>query len=910
MKKRFIKILICAACLIFASLIFSSCGISNDVTYISDEEREAHILKLLGGTEDTKIKQTKYKKIPASDGRELGITGMIELSKNDNFILYLDLDDTSIAVYDIKNGTIFHSDPSNAGYIDENQRLTIGSPLALEAYDALNKRYEFNFYENCYEDQGFVIADMGDGKFRIIYTIGNDPNKDLAPPVLTTDTYDRLYNTLDKLSPADRATLVAAYKLVTPSTITMEEKEALIRNFPTLDWQTLYIRRSLTTRQRASLTEAMKAAGFTASEVKEEMEKTEYQGPERSVMYTIPVDLILTDYGLEVSVDSSLILAPSQQRLYKLSLYRGLGASNAPTGDEYMLVPDGSGAIIPANGSLSTLAYSERIYGADETLFRDYNTSVKEPVLTAIGIYDRGSQGAMAAIMSDGAAQSILTARPLNSTSNLTSSVNYEFIYDERDYRTYISSQSGTTSSTATSVTFSSPETGYGVVLSKDIPEINFTVKYYFLEGGQDYSDYAAFYRNYLINEGLLPSEPTKEKGVSLYLDFLGSTDVTETVVGFPTVKNRSLTTYSQLQEVLSKLSESGVNNLKTRYSYWSNGGYYNSVVNTVRLDSVMGSQNDLKSLVTYCTDNGIALYPTADFMHVYKEIMGDGINLQNDSARRLDLKLSRVTIRDRVTGALFSDMDASNYKSILSQHLLPGFADSYKESYENTVGLQSISLDLLGAYVNTNYKTNNIINRDKSLGYTLEVFDKFADYKVAVSQGNDYTWKYADAIYDIPQGSSEFNSESHSVPFIQMVLHGYVSYAGDAFNVSGDYETEVLRAVETGSNPSFKWMYENDTIFDNSSLLQFYTIDYRHTYDRAVNIYKELNEAMADVVNLPITDHRTIDAKHAGSDVSVDNVFSTTYGDGYKTFYVNYNNFDVTLPDGTTLAAKSYIGR
>ena len=906
--KKIGRILMCVALVFSAMLILSSCGSSKGSSFISDEQRQEHILKLLGGSEDTVVKQTRYPMITASEGKTLGITGMVKLTENSNYILYMDFNDTSIAVYDRKNNHIYHSDPSNAGMIEEGSRSMISSPLSIEAYDALNKRYEFNFYDNCLDDENFVIADMGDGKFRIVYTIGNDPNKDLAPPVLTVDTYEKLYSALEKGHSSELSVLTSAYKLITPSTITLEEKESLIQDFPTLDWQTLYIRRSLTTRQRAALTEAMKLAGFTASDVKAEMEKTEYQGAERSVMYTIPVDLTLTTEGLQVNVDSSLILAPSEQRLYKMSLYRGLGASDASVGGEYLLVPDGSGAIIPATGKLSSLAYSERVYGADETFNRDLNTSVNASVLTAFGVYDRASNGAVVAIMSEGASQSNITARPINATSNAAASINYEIVYGERDYRTYqtVSTTAGSGSQPAAS---SNTESGTGVVLSKDAPQINFTVKYFFMDGNKTYSDYAKWYRNYLIKEEILPSLRTKESGLSLYVDLLGAIDKDETVAGFPVVKKRALTTYSQAKEILEKLAESGVTNVKARYSYWTNGGYYNTVFNALRLIGEMGSTDDLKALVSYCGDNGTKLYPTADFMYLYRETVGDNFNYQNDVARRLDLRISRVGIRSLVTGEEFGDSD--EYKSVVSPDLLSNFADTFKADYDKTVGMTSVSLGSIGQYLDSNYKTNRIVNREQTLAINRELLEKFADYDVAVSNGNDYTWKYADAVFGLPQGSSDFTSESESVPFLQIVLHGYVSYSGEAFNVSGDYETEILKAVETGSNPSFRWMYEANTVFDNTPLAyKFYSVTYTDTFDRAVEIYKELNEAMKDVVNQPITNHEKVTAVDAENGKTVSGVYATTYGNNVRTFFVNYNSFDVTLEDGTVVPAKDYTWR
>ena len=91
---------------------------------------------------------------------------------------------------------------------------------------------------------------------------------------------------------------------------------------------------------------------------------------------------------------------------------------------------------------------------------------------------------------------------------------------------------------------------------------------------------------------------------------------------------------------------------------------------------------------------------------------------------------------------------------------------------------------------------------------------------------------------------------------------------------------------------------------------MDLYSVNYNYTFDRAVEIYNELNEVMADVVNLPITNHEEVSATYSDSGAAADNVYSTTYGDDYKTFYVNYNKYDVTLSDGTTVPAKGYAWR
>ena len=440
MKNVIKSFLLCFAVVLPVMVIFSSCSGSSNTNsqYISDEQREAHILELMGGNESKLLAETQYKKMTSNDVKTSGVTGVTDMSKileNDKFQLYLNFSNTAIAVYDKTTKAVYHSDPKNMGNDMTKDSSIISSPLALEAYDIMNKRYEFNFIDNCLEDGNFKIIDNGTNSVRIIYTIGNDPDKDLVPPVITEDTYDWIVSQLEAKDRSRIYDLQSCYKKVTPDTLDADTREAYLDDFPTLDYMTLYVRRSnLNATQKGYVKQAMEAAGFTVEMLKQEMENAEYQGPERAVMYTIPVDLTLEDDGLVVDVDSTLILAPTKQKLYKIYLYRGLGAikSTSKTNgitDEYMLIPDGSGAIMPVGGNITTDAYSERVYGSDETFAADVVTSNNAQVLTGFAALDRQGRGSLMAILEDGGAQAYITARPFNSTTTFVASLNYDLIY-------------------------------------------------------------------------------------------------------------------------------------------------------------------------------------------------------------------------------------------------------------------------------------------------------------------------------------------------------------------------------------------------------------------------------------------------------------------------------------------------
>lgn len=47
------------------------------------------------------------------------------------------------------------------------------------------------------------------------------------------------------------------------------------------------------------------------------------------------------------------------------------------------------------------------------------------------------------------------------------------------------------------------------------------------------------------------------------------------------------------------------------------------------------------------------------------------------------------------------------------------------------------------------------------------------------------------------------------SVPFVPLVLHGIVDYAGEPINTETNLEETLLRSVEYGACPHFEWNYE-----------------------------------------------------------------------------------------------------
>ena len=967
--KKILSFVLLLSIMITSLVSFTSCS-DKDVNegYITDKQREEHILMLIGDSEiiaenvkteivevddsGMEIVKTEEEWVIAEAYQEVvGMQGsmvngirranenMTLILENDNYELYMDLTyDTgktnmsSFCVVDKNTGHVYHSNPydysgtySNGSGVGAAVYKSIVAPIAIEAYDVSSKRYEFNYSEHCAEAKRLTITKLDDDTIRIIYTIGNDPDSDLVPPVITMETWEWLKTRLEKVDggAAMFKRLESFYKPVTPDSLTLEDKERFINDYPTIEMFPMMIVRTLTARQKVIVKEAMETAGFTADMLKNEMDAVEYSGPARAVMYTIPVDLTLTEEGLSVTVDSNLILAPQKQKMYKIYLYRSFGAlmpseigtkivgmgGKVINNTQYIIIPDGSGAIMPATGDLTQDVYTGRVYGLDDTFQVSYDNTPEEQVVTPFLAFDRSTLGGLVAILSNGGAQAFATARPAVSPGNPTASINYDLVYAERSYLTYSGGQGS--SEEITGSTTQQDTSSSGAILSKEDNIAVFTVDYFFTQGDMTYSEYAEFYRNYLIEKELLPATTKSDSTVPFYVDLLGAINKTESVVGVPVDHVVALTTYNQIKDIADELLEKGVENINFRYLYWANDGYYNTIYDGADLVSSLGSKSDLKSVSEYLQEKDIGFYPDANFIYVVKDEMFDSMNYSQDAARRLDMTVSRDLPRNLATGLTSTD---TYVKTVIAPDKIPDLAAGFKADLENLVSNKQISLGDIGSVISSNYKISRIKNRTQALEYHIQAIETFEGYEMMFETGNDYTWKYASHILNLPMGSSQYMSTSESIPFIQMVLHGYVDYASAPLNESADYSTAILEMLETGSGVYFRWMGADNSILNNTDTViqNWYSINYMDSFDIAVELYTEISALMNKVANQPITNHEVVEAYQinasgSGNGIATSGVYATTYGNSVK-FIVNYNDYDVELADGATVPAKGYL--
>ena len=121
----------------------------------------------------------------------------------------------------------------------------------------------------------------------------------------------------------------------------------------------------------------------------------------------------------------------------------------------------------------------------------------------------------------------------------------------------------------------------------------------------------------------------------------------------------------------------------------------------------------------------------------------------------------------------------------------------------------------------------------------------------------NAYAWGYIDHMVNAATDSSRYTKASNSVPFLGVVLHGYVQFAGTPMNMEGNVGHAMLKAIENGSGIYFLLSYSNtEKLKEDTILNKYYSVRYDIWFDELVERYTNANAVLKDLQTKLIIDH------------------------------------------------------
>lgn len=169
------------------------------------------------------------------------------------------------------------------------------------------------------------------------------------------------------------------------------------------------------------------------------------------------------------------------------------------------------------------------------------------------------------------------------------------------------------------------------------------------------------------------------------------------------------------------------------------------------------------------------------------------------------------------------------------------------------------------------------------------------SEQDVLINEGNDYAVAYVDMITNMNLSGAEYSIIDKTIPFYQMALHGFVNYTGEALNLTGNMEDELLKSAEYGAALAFTIMQESAFTLQNTLYTEYFGSEYASCSERMYEIYNRYNSELGHIFNQTMTGHEFVEPQ----------LTCTTYEDGTKV-YVNYSQNDKTV-DGTVIPARDY---
>lgn len=523
---------------------------------------------------------------------------------------------------------------------------------------------------------------------------------------------------------------------------------------------------------------------------------------------TVPLYVTIAEDCFRVYIPADEIEETTADKLLDIEIAPLLGASGARD-EGYILIPDGSGALIRFNnGKTKAGAYKAQVYGNDKTFAAtvDNNTMLRA-ALPVLGM-DCGDYGLMA-VATQGDAHAYVNA----AVSGVTNSYNtMSFSFSVRAKGEYTIGEENYNARTVN-------------LYQQDKSTLDrYEVSYYPLpEGACDWMAMADAYGKMLF--GSDTTAPESRVSLRLY----GMIYKNKPQLGIPVSTAIALTPYESAAEIFQMLADAGVPSV-AEYLNWNNNAARNRA-GGVKVSGTLGGRKAFSALLEKAEMLDTPVYFTTNLLSFSSETAL--IARFTDAATKLSsfpVELNTYVISTHKR----DETIAPDY--VLKAERVTDKAAELIAAYE-TLGAKSS----LGDAANLLYSDFTSKNGSRSVltAALTELLDSAGD--TLMSWPNAYALPHAAYVADVPMNSSNLALADETVPFYAQVLQGRVGFSGTAVNLADEPRTAFLYALETGGDLAFTLAMENTDELRFSDDSNLYAIRFADWQETIVQMYGEL---------------------------------------------------------------------
>lgn len=774
---------------------------------------------------------------------EADLEGWTPAQENEYLALYYSEKTAAVKVFDKRTGGWWSTNPDSASSNAASSQLTLSS-ISLKG---VVKEYSSAFDA---VDKGQVEFKNG-SSLKVIYTFGNvKPDLSMVPSRLTNERFEELQKRVAEAG---------------------GNQKLLGRRYTQGDDGIWTRKETLTVDQSKKLRELFESIGYTSQELAKDNAEAGGAVEEASSSFSIPLEYKLDGDSLKVCISGEDTEYPTGEIITSLNVLPYFGAQPKDA-DGYFFVPNGSGALVNMEEQNSRSGiYELKLYGEDYTLPVERKSGVDmENLMPVFGI-SRANDGVFAVIEDNDAVASVVVSKAGH--VDLWNTVGASFALNAVE-----------------NIGLSSDAISKFYITSQVKYAGDTSLRYIFLnEENRTYSGMAKVYRDYLDKQQNR-SVMTEKGDMPLFVETVGALEGTTSTLGIVHEHKVALTTFDDNKIILDDLKDAGITNVKLILSGWTNGGADQRLLDSLDIVSELGGKKKLQSLMEYAEKMGAKVYPKL-MLNTFSS--KDSLsNKNNYSSTTLGSKKSVMNSFDKLTGAALP----SQTRSVLS----PTYQYKISANLIKELNKKNIGSVLLGDIATTAYSDYNKESealRQYSMMQAAEITALYADKLdgLMLAAPNVASAQYSTLYTDVPASSGSYMAEDRSVPFYQMVYHGYADYSFAPLNFTSDFTTNYLKCVEYGGNLKFRFIIDEDADLSPEEEAEEYASQYSRWKEQMKESYLEYNELLSPVRNAVMVGHEQISQ----------GVYRTDYDSGMS-IYVNYNKTPAAVGDITVPAQQA----
>lgn len=778
---------------------------------------------------------------------------------NNNFKFTLDVENTHFSVLDKSTNKEWLSHPKGdvATMTNDLRELFI---LYYERKLESPKEMSVNFESIRHDNYYFRVEE---NSVEVLYVVGGKhelTREDLPQRISYERFQEKLNPNLDKALEED-SSLNRNIRLFRNQYILVEtenEKFYLLRNLDSAD--AIAIIHDI----------LFNVAGYTEEDFIEDGILFEFEVNPEPVVFEFSVKYTLSDSGLDFRLINDSIFEPETHQIAYFDILPYFGSGDIDS-QGHIMIPDGSGVVIDFNNNkYEAPIYNKRIYGSDYALTSTTSRLQPQSEQILMPLYGMNNDGnAFINLIEEGSAMSFLRAGFKTERSGGVVTRKHPYSH----YRYYIRERDAHIFSGI----------GYDQRISVWTDEYNtedFASKIVFVDNTkeQNYVGMAKTYQEYLVDNKVLINKSTKSNDPIFNLTLLGGYIDTNYFLGIPYNKVKSLTSANEAKEIVDELLDNDITNINLSYQGWANDGIKPKYSSKIKFNNEIGKAKDFKKLAEYLNEQqNINFIPEIYALTSYTDK-----NISKKNQVIYNMFWENIEYYDYNLATTLPDIGTRPMYPIISSELSNTFKNVNKTYEKNN--FENIGFLDLGNKLNSSFHKNNIVFRNDSINNFVKSMELVKDnYNyISFNKPNQYALKYADFAKEIPVVGTNYQLVDKSVPFVQLVLSGYVDYSSSAFNIEDDKSLKyhMLKAIETGSHINFTWSYKDTIALVDTEYSYYFSTHYKNWINDAVEIYDELKQ-------LSIYNSRLVNHKYLNTDGTI---LEVEYSNGDK-IVINYNN-------------------